>query len=869
MKITNSKTFSGKNIYSYKKCIRIDVDLCGYSEIPSKDIPDFNDNLLMLVPELYTHRCGIDEEGGFVKRLNEGTYLAHICEHIIIAIQNKLGIDVSYGKAREIKEEMYYIIFQYEYKSTGIETAKLAVDIINALINNEKINVQNRIKLLEKVMKNELIGPSTKSILEAAKQYGLPIFELEDSGFYQLGYGKQGRVIEATLGANTSCVAADIACDKFLTKELLSYQNIPVAKGNKVCNIIGLLKEGENIGYPVVLKPRYGCKGNGVLVNIQTEKELIQKYNQLKKMYNDLIIEKYIEGNDYRVCIVDYNVVAVSHRKPPYVKGDGKHDIKHLIMKLNEDPLRGIDHEKPLTKVKICEELLSVLYKQDMTLASVPKKNQIISLRENANLSSGGVAIDCTNDICKQNIDICIRAAKAIGLDICGIDIKANDISKPLYDQGIIVEVNAAPGIRMHEYPMKGNAVDVADSIVKLQYNGIPKNIPVISITGTNGKTTTTRLIAHVLSIAGYNVGMTSTDGIYINNKCIESGDDTGFNSAKAVLLNKDVEVAVLETARGGIIKNGLAYDTADVAVLTNISEDHIGLNGVNSIEDLAFVKSLVLEAVKEDGYAIMNADDKYTKMILPRVKCKKIYFSRYSDNSLITNMDKDDLAVYIKDNYILIKEGNNVRKIIDVCNIPITLNGLLDFNIENSMAAVSTLLALGIPDDKIIKGIKMFKLDCNYSKGRFNMYDIDGVKVILDYGHNVEGYKSVLKSLMKIKKERIIGVIGVPGDRRDENIKLIGTMCSNVMDKIIIKEDADKRGRNEGEVAKILEQSIINNNQGTKCSICLDEVKAFKDAIDISQKGDIVIIFYEKIDPLIDVLKEFYDTGYKLNLAT
>lgn len=858
MKIVKQKIFEGRNIYSHKKCVRLDVDLCGYCEIPSKEIPDFNNGLLEILPELKTHRCGIDEEGGFVKRLKEGTYLAHICEHIIIAIQNKLGIEVAYGKSREIKDDLYYIIFQYEYKNLAIETARLAIDIINGLINKETVNFEYRYKLLEEILAKEIIGPSTASIKEAAERYGLPVFQLGDSGFFQIGYGKQGRIIEATIGHNTSCVSADIACDKYMTKELLISQNIPVAKGNKVYNVINLLKEAEKIGYPVVLKPRYGSKGKGIILNIQNEKELIEAYNELKEKYTDILIEKNVEGNDYRVCVVDNNVVAVSLRVPPYIIGNGKDNIKELIRKLNDDPNRGFDHEKPLTKVKINDELLKSLKKQSYDLISIPKEDEVVKLRENANLSTGGMAIDYTDEICDENIEICIRAAKIIGLDICGIDIKANDISEPLFNQGIVVEINAAPGIRMHKYPSKGKSRDVGEAIINLQYNGIPDNIPVISITGTNGKTTTTRLTSHVLKNMGYTVGMTSTDGIYIDGKCIDKGDDTGFNSSRTVLLSKDVEVAVLETARGGLIRNGLAYDLADVGVITNITEDHIGMDSINSMEELAFVKSLVAEAVKEEGYVIINADDEWSKKILSRINKKIIFFSKDRDNELINKAIKENgIAVYLEDNILYVNNNKRVYKIIDIRYMPLTLGGILEFNIENAMASCAALVGLGIDYCMISKGFKTFKLDEEYNSGRFNMYSLNGIKIILDYGHNIEGYKHILESVTRMNKNKLIGVIGMPGDREDSAIIEVGKLSASYLDTIIIKEDIDKRGREKGEVSMLIKKGVEKIKNKKRVLIKLKEEEALEEAIKISNTGDIVIVFYENLEPLVKIIKD------------
>ena len=870
MKIKNQKIFEGRNVYSHKKCIRLDVDLCGYSDIPSKDIKGFNEGLLKMLPELKTHRCGIDEEGGFVKRLKEGTYLSHICEHIIIAIQNKLGIDVSYGKSREIKGDFYYIIFQYEYRAVGIESARLSIDIINSLISGIKFDFYKRMKLLTEILNNEIIGPSTLAIKNAALRYNLPVFEIGDSGFYQIGYGKQGRMIEATIGANTSCISTDIASDKMLTKELLIQQNIPVADGAKIYNAISLLKEGERIGYPLVIKPRFGSKGNGVALNLKSDKELIKAYNYLKDIHNELMIERYIEGNDYRVCVVNYNVVAVSLRIPPFIIGDGKNNIKNLIRMLNSDSKRGYDHEKPLTKIKIDESLLKFLEKQNMNLLTIPEKGEKIKLRENANLSTGGIAIDCTDKISEENKKICIRAAQTIGLDICGIDIKTTDIEKSLHENGVIMEINAAPGIRMHHYPTEGKVRDVGEAILKLQYNGFPHNIPVVSITGTNGKTTTTRLISHVLKSMGYTVGMTSTEGTYIDGECIQTGDNSGYYSAKTVLLNKNVEVAVLETARGGIIRNGLAYDLADVAVITNITEDHIGIDGIEDMNELSKVKALVGEAVKKDGYVIINADDEWSIKILDRIKNEKIFFSMNNENELIKKaINEGKIAIYVKDNYLYANNNKREYKIIGIKNIPITLGGVLEFNIQNVMAACGALIGMGIDYCMIAKGFKTFKLNENYNLGRFNIYDLNGIKVILDYGHNIEGYRAVLKCLKKIKDKRVIGVIGIPGDRKDNMALSVGKLCGKYIDKIYIKEDRDKRGRKKEEMARLLEKGVLLSGEKKFYKIILDEKEALKEALKTSLKGDIIVVFYEELQPLIDVINEYKIEAIKDNLAS
>lgn len=868
MKVTETKVFKGKNVYSHKKCIRLDVDLEGYSETPSKCIEDFNFNLVNMIPELRSHRCGIDEDEGFIKRLNEGTYLAHICEHIIIAIQNKIGIDVAYGKAREVKNDHYYIIFQYIYENTAIETARLAIDIVNSLINKIPINYEERLDFLKELLKDDLLGPSTKSICDYAKKIGLPVIDLGSEDFYQIGYGKQGKIIENSIGYDTKCVSVDIACDKLITKELLKIHNIPVAKGNKVENIINLLKEAEEIGYPVVLKPQYGNKGNGVILNIKNEKELLNSYKKLKDKFKNLIIEKHYKGKDYRVCVVNYKVVAVSLRIPPFIIGNGKDTIFDLINELNEDLLRGDDHEKPLTKVKIDEEVLTCIAGQGKSLMYILEEGNKVHLRRNANLSTGGEAVDCTDEICKENIDLCIRAAKALRLDICGIDICSEDISKPLYNNGIIMEVNAAPGLRMHINPSSGNSRNIAKEIVNMMYNDKPYNIPVIAITGTNGKTTTTRLISHTLSKMGYCVGMTNSSGIFVNNECIDSGDDTGFDSARSILLNPDVDVAVLETARGGIIRRGLAYEEADVAVITNIREDHLGIDGINSMEELCKVKSLVGEAVKETGYVVINADDKWSMSILDRIKSKKVFFTLNSNNEILNKNNSNDIYVYVENEDIIVLNENRKILLCKVKEIPITLYGKLKFNVENILSATAALVAMNIDYCMIKNGLTTYKLNSKENSGRFNCYNVNEINIVLDYGHNPDGYTAVLTALKELNTGKLYGVVGIPGDRQDESALEIGGICAKFLDYTIVKEDKDLRGRNNGEIANLIVNGLLQENKNIEYEVIFNEEDALVKAISMAKKGDYIVVFFENMKPLVKVIEE-YNRFYNRNNET
>jgi len=859
MKIIDFKVFRGRNIYSHKKCIRLNLDLEGYCEIPSKEIYDFNDNLVCMLPELKNHRCGIDEDRGFIKRLTEGTYLAHITEHIIISLHNMIDVKISYGKSREISGDNYYVIYQYEYKNTGIEAAHVAVDMVNSLINKEPFNLDLRLNKLKEILMSEQLGVSTLNICNEAKKRGITVLRIGEESIFQLGYGKYSKTIQATTDSDTSIIAVNIAQDKLLTKEILSLHCLPVASGMKVQSKMDTILCTKETGYPVVLKPQFGNQGKGVIANIKNEKQLSDAYELLAKDYKDIIIEKYISGRDYRICCVDGDIIAVSERIPPYIIGDGISSIEKLIDIINVDTRRGEGHEKELTKIKIDDALIVYLKQKGYLLTSIIDDKDKIFLKDNANLSTGGFAIDCTDLICEENIEICKRAASAIGLNICGIDVRCADISVPLSENGVIIEINAAPGIRMHHNPYIGAKRNVASYIVDKLFKDVPKNIPLVAVTGTNGKTTTTRLIAHILSTSGYTVGMTTTSGIYVDGKCLFKGDTTGPKSALAVLMNKDVDAAVLETARGGIIREGLAYDLADVAVITNIMEDHLGIDGVETLEDLAKIKALVGEAVKDDGYVVINGDNNMSVSILSRLKSNLIVFSNDKDNEVMQNNIKSGgHGVYVDEGNIIIQKGSNYEKLIDIKSIGITIKGILKYNIENAMAACGAAIGLGVSYDIIRQGLKSFYCNSVQNPGRFNMYFINNIMVILDYGHNIDGYRCVLDGLKNIKHNKLIGVIGVPGDRPDSHILDVGKCAGENFDHIFIKEDEDRRGKAKGAVADLLEKGILGSKFDSKrIKKVLLETEAFKAALDFAKPGDIVIIFFEKLEPLVDIIRD------------
>lgn len=840
------------------------VDIGKYEEGPTKDIPGFNKKLLEFFPEIAEHTCGVGYAGGFGERLIEGTYMGHVAEHLIIAIQNRFGYGVKYGKTRQIENtSKYYIIYEYCNEAFATECGRKAIEIVHSFAEGTPIDIEKIMRELKRVLLDTEMGPSTKAIYLAAKRRGIPVTRVGDGSILRLGYGKYTRIIQASLTDGSSCIAVDIASDKQMTKKLLMDNNVPVPCGIVVRTEQEAFEAVEMVGYPLVIKPIDSNQGKGVTVNISTEDKIRAAYSEARKYSRKVIVEKYVCGKDYRVLVVGDKVCAVAERRPPRVTGDGISTIAQLVEYENTNPLRGEDHEKPLTYIKLDDISINYLKLQGYSPNSILKAGQYVNLRQNGNLSTGGTARNCTRDIHPKNAEYAIIAAKAMGLDIAGVDFSAQDISIPIdNNRGAIIEVNAAPGLRMHLHPSEGEPVNVADSILDMMYPANkPFSIPVVAVTGTNGKTTTTRLIRHTLSLLGYNVGMTSTSGIYVGNECVQKGDNTGPVSAEVILANKEVDVAVLETARGGIVRRGLGYDLADVGVLINISEDHLGIDGINTLEDLAKTKALIVEAVKHDGYAVLNADDGMTPYVLERTRSNVIMFSRGISNPVFKRHCKNskNIAVYVRDGYIWIQRNGKKLPLISLDDIPITFGGIVDCNIENSLAAISALIGLNIPLDIIIKGMSTFQPDTQLNPGRFNIFDMGTFKVMIDYSHNIAGYSAVVKFMQKVKAKRLVGIIGMPGDRQDSNFKEVGELCAKSFHRIYIKEDIDLRGRRRGEVANIFEQSMINAGaKRENIEIIYSETEALEKAMLDAQPGDLIAMFYEEFDPAIQVINRF-----------
>ena len=862
MQILNIQSFSGRNIYSHNPVIKISVDIGELYKYPTKDIEGFNEKILEYFPGLKKHYCSLGYEGGFLERLNEGTYIGHVAEHMIIELQNMLGYDVHYGKTRVEREpSIYYIVYEYKNERCAIECARTIFEIINEILNKEKIDFLAKLEKLKKIAVEYDLGPSTKAIYIEAQRRGIPVTRIGNGSILQLGYGKHLRLIQASLTDAPSCISVDIVSNKDVTKRILRDFMIPVPEGDITHSVEGAIFTAKSIGFPVVVKPLDGNQGKGVTVNVSTEEEVKAAFLEAKKYSNSVLVEKYISGNDYRLLVVGDKISAAAERRPPCVIGDGIHSVLELVQIENSSELRGEDHEKPLTKIKLDDLARKVLLSQGCDENYIPKANEVVYLRYNSNISTGGTARDCTDEVHPYNAELAVKAARALGLDIAGVDVCCKDISKPLCEQdGAIIEVNASPGLRMHIYPSAGESRNVAEDILNMMFpEGREYSIPIVSVTGTNGKTTTTRLIAHVLKVLGKRVGMTTTSGIYIDDQCIMKGDNTGSVSARLLLSNKTIDAAVLETARGGIIKKGLGYDLADVGVITNISDDHLGIDGVDTLEDLAFVKSLVIEAVKPDGYAVINADDKFADYFLKRAKSEVILFSKDKHNPILNNhIEQGKMAVFIDDDeIIMIKKGTKIH-LIKVRDIPITFNGMLECNIENCLAAVSALFGLNLPLEIIERGIKTFLPDTDSNAGRFNIFDMGEFKVMLDYGHNPAGIQEVVKFIKKLDAKRFIGVVGMPGDRQNSSINRAAKICAGAFDRLYIKEDADLRGRDAGEVAQIFYDSIIKCGVSKEnVEIVYSEGKALEKAILDAQPGDFIVMFYEDFNTCFDIVNE------------
>jgi cyanophycin synthetase len=863
MEVVSVRNYEGRNIYSHKPVVKMVVDLGDLAEMSTDELPEFNHKLLSYFPGLRTHSCSPGYQGGFVQRLYEGTLVSHVTEHLALEIQCMMGYDVSFGKTRVIEEPaLYCIIYEYINEFCAMEVGYAAARIVVALARNEEVPVNDIIDELMQLRRQSDLGPSTQAIIDEARHRHIPVRRLGQDSLLQLGYGRRMQFIQASLPGTISSIAVDLAKDKQLAKQLLKENGVPVPNGGAVTSEHEAVALAEELGYPVVVKPMDANQGKGVTVNITEVGQVKEAYRRASYFAPSVLVEKHIIGKDYRILVVGNKVSAVAERKPPHVTGDGIHTITELVAEENKNPKRGLGHEKALTQICLDSVAKEFLARSGFSVNDIPEVGEVVYLRENGNLSTGGSAQDCTAHIHPENIEYAIKAAHVLGLDVAGVDMVVDNISQPItLQEGAIIEVNAAPGLRMHLFPSVGESRNVAADILDYMYpDKTIASIPIVSVTGTNGKTTVTRLIRHVLSLTGLKVGMTCSSGTFIGDECIMEGDNTGPLSAHSVLYNNEVEAAVLETARGGIIHRGLGYDLADVGVITNISNDHIGLDGINTLEDMVFVKSLVVEAIKPGGYAVLNADDQMTEQIARQVYCDLILFARNRDNPFLqAHIDQGGTALVIEDNVMCIYRNHLKTEVIGIEEIPITFDGKAACNIENSLAAAASLFALGVDDHIIRVGLMSFKPDPHTNAGRFNLFDLGDFQVLLDYGHNYSGYQSVIQFAQEMDASRLVGVIGVPGDRMDKAIFEVGQLAGQSFSKIYIKEDEDLRGREPGEVAAILYHGAVSGGADRRnIEIVHAEAEALKTAISQAQCGDLIVMFYENFNQAYDLLQEY-----------
>jgi cyanophycin synthetase len=864
MQIIEIKVLRGPNYWSVRrtKLIQMKLDLEEKEKMPTNSIPGFRERLEAMIPSLIEHRCSVGTRGGFFERVEEGTWMGHVIEHIALEIQTLAGMDTGFGRTRGTgKDGEYYVCFSYMEEDAGIYAAKAAVRIAHALIFEEEYDMDEDIQRLREIREDTRLGPSTGCIVDEAAKRGIPFIRLNKHSLVQLGYGVHQKRIRATIASTTGNIAVDIACDKEETKNLLGAAEIPVPKGDVVRTEEGLKDAIDRIGYPCVIKPIDGNHGKGNTTNITDWEMALRAFAAAKEYGRSVIIEKYITGFDFRILVINYKFICAALRTPASVVGDGKNTIQYLLDEVNKDPRRGYGHEKVLTQITIDQFTQKMLDEKNYTLETVPAKGELVLLKPTANLSTGGTSTDVTDEVHPANIIMCERIAKIIGLDICGIDIMATDLRTPVKENGgAILEVNAAPGFRMHIDPSVGLPRNVAEPVVEMLFpKGSAGTIPIIAITGTNGKTTTTRLTAHIAKTAGYKVGYTTSDGVYIQNQMMMKGDCTGPVSSTFVLKDPTVDFAVLECARGGILKNGLAFQNCNVAIVTNISADHIGLGGIDSMEQMAKVKQVVPETVFKHGYAILNADDDLVYGMKEGLECNIAYFSMDENNPRIIKHCKDGgYAAVFENGYITIMKGTWKIRVIKVSEVPVTYGGKAVHNIMNCLPAVlSTYFWRNIEIEDIKLALQTFVPSSTQTPGRLNLFQFKHFQFLVDFAHNPAGLELLCDFVSKLDGEPKVGIISGTGDRRDEDIKELGKISGRYFDEIIIRCDKNLRGRTAEEIVALLVDGI--NETKTKdipIEIIYNEKEAIMHAYNTAKPGSLITIMCDVVAEALDLIK-------------
>lgn len=866
MEIASIRIMNGPNYWSIRrhKLIVMLLDLQEMEERPSNTIPGFLERLKAIMPSLYEHRCSENCAGGFFQRVEEGTWMGHVIEHVALEMQTLAGMDTGFGRTRQSdKAGVYHVVFSYIEPKAGEYAAKASVNLVQALIDGTPYDLDKDVQTLREMREEERLGPSTGSLVSEAIRRNIPYIRLNRHSLVQLGYGKNQKRIQATIASTTSSIAVELACDKEETKNILEAASIPVPKGYIITEEAELESMVRRVGYPMVIKPVNGNHGKGATTNILTLEAAVEAFAAAKKYSRNVICEKFITGRDFRVLVVDYKFVAAAIRTPAAVTGDGKHTVAELIEIVNKDPRRGYGHEKVLTSIKIDDAALFMLEKYGYTLDTVVPEGEEVWVKPTANLSTGGTSQDVTDYVHPSNIVMCERIARVIGLDICGIDIMAGDLSQPIAETGgAVLEVNAAPGFRMHLEPAEGIARNVAEPVIDMLYPpGSSARIPIIAVTGTNGKTTTTRLLAHIVKNSGYNVGYTTTDGVYVQNQLMVAGDCTGPVSAEFVLRDPTVDFAVLETARGGILRAGLGFHHCDVAVVTNIAEDHLGLQGIDTIQKLAKVKSVVPATVFKDGYAVLNADDDLVYKMREELKCRIALFSLDENNPRIKeHCAKGGYAAVYEHGYITVLKGTWKIRVEKVTDIPITFSGKAEFNIYNVLGATLAVYVHGFKTEDIRLGLQTFVASPAQTPGRMNIFQFRNFTMMLDYAHNTHGIHALGKFVSSVEATVKVGIIAAVGDRRDEDIVSLGEESGKIFDEIIIRQDKNTRGRAEEDLIELLTIGIRNIKPDMKITVIRKESEAIDYAIETAQKGSFITVISDVVPDALEQVKRYKD---------
>ena len=862
LEVTRIRALRGPNYWRLAPVIACDVRLGALEAVTSANIPRLKERLVDAMPSLQLHKCSRGKPGGFVERLEEGTHIPHILEHVALELQSLIGNEVSFGRVVPSGDEgVWWLIVEFQEEQVGIRAMKDAVRIIRSCIADEEFDIDEIIDDLLSLYESSRLGPSTGAIVEEARRRGIPVRRLNNYSLVQLGLGRKLHRIQATLTDRTSAIGVEIAQDKDDTKRVLGNIGLPVPKGDVVRTLEGALEIADEIGYPVLLKPLAANHGRGISGRVDDPTQLSAAWETSSTYGSRIVVEQFAEGRDHRVLVINGKVVAAAERVPAHVVGDGRRSVRDLIEIGNRDIRRGVGHTKSLTKLptdKATEEFLATAGR---SLDSVPAKGEFVALRATANLSTGGTSIDRTDEMHPDNVTACEMAAGVVGLDIAGIDVLTPDISVPFRENGaVIIEVNAGPGIRMHTHPAEGEARNVAAPILDMLYPpGADATIPVIAVTGTNGKTTTTRLIAHLFRVSENVVGFTTTDGTYLGSRMVIEGDMTGPFSANVILSNPTVDVAVLETARGGILRAGLGFDEADVGIVLNVSADHLGLRGIHTVEQLADVKSVIPAVVKREGHAILNADDPLVYAMKDKTPGDLVLFSTQPEGESAEferHLSRNGIGARIEKETFVIRRGRLKIPIASVRDVPLMMGGAAKFQRENILAAILAAYVQGMRYDDIRAGLLSFFPSPSLTPGRLNLLRVGNGRVLVDYAHNPAAIAGLLEFVSGLDANRRIGIITAPGDRRDEDLLMVGRL-SAVLDHVIVRDDKYRRGRAPGEISRIIAAGLREGGLGEEhIDVVHDEKEALARAMSYMRENDLIFILADDVPAVLEQVR-------------